>query len=596
MEQNHLYEKDRLRIGKYQPMIWGLVIWGGLFALLQIHFRYHLYYIEQSQLFLFSKAHWCETVAHPGGFARWIGEFLVQFFVLPYAGAAIVALLLVAVSAGVMAVAKRFCVSSCFFLLYLLPAVTLLWMHFDFNYRTQGTVAYLLMLVFLAAYVRIPAFRWRLRIGGVITPVLFWLGGPIVHLFALSALLFEWSKKERGWYTSFFFLFLSILLSLACVYGSISGEFRWILLPDLYYHDALHPKPAIYGSWGILPVILLVSHFLQQKSVSDKRTVRWLAGIVQVCLFVGFIGWSVIRFGDSKSLKLKRLDYYARTGQWDRTIEACQGELTNFLYLCHLNMALAHKGMLADRMFAYDQRGINGLLVQANKSENVSCLLSDAYFAMGATALSQEMAFEGYVCAMDNGNPRMLKRLVQTNLIYGAYPVAEKYISLLEKTFAYRGWAKSQRKFLYNDEAVEKDPVLGVRRKALPIHNTLAQLDGLTVDLERFSMANPTFQAPIQYAGAIYLLSKDLERFKGLIERFYGTDALPVLPLHFQEAVVILAENNPEYWSRFQLSETLITRFTAYKQLVLANRNNNALAGLAYRSYGNSYWFYYMFK
>lgn len=49
---------------------------------------------------------------------------------------------------------------------------------------------------------------------------------------------------------------------------------------------------------------------------------------------------------------------------------------------------------------------------------------------------------------MGYGNPRMLKRLVQTNLIYGAYPVAEKYIRILENTFYYKDWAKSQRKFL----------------------------------------------------------------------------------------------------------------------------------------------------
>lgn len=101
--------------------------------------------------------------------------------------------------------------------------------------------------------------------------------------------------------------------------------------------------------------------------------------------------------------------------------------------MCHLNMALANKGELSDKMFNFDQRGPQGLLVQWNKSENISCMLSDIYFTMGATASSQEMAFEGYVSAMEDGNPRMLKRLVQTNLIYGTYPVAENISQYLRK-------------------------------------------------------------------------------------------------------------------------------------------------------------------
>ncbi|MCS3061523.1 DUF6057 family protein [Parabacteroides distasonis] len=41
----------------------------------------------------------------------------------------------------------------------------------------------------------------------------------------------------------------------------------------------------------------------------------------------------------------------------------------------------------------------------------------------------------------------------------------------------------------------------------------------------------------------------------------------------------------------------MVGRFTDYKRQVLAGRNNsNALPGLMYRSYGDTYWYYYMFK
>ena len=163
--------------------------------------------------------------------------------------------------------------------------------------------------------------------------------------------------------------------------------------------------------------------------------------IVGYFLQWGIIGilflWGTSKYGDLKTLKIKELDYYARTEQWDKTIEACRGKLTNYLYVCHLNMALANQGKLLDEMFHYNQMGLEGLIIPWNKQENVSCLLSDIYFTMGAIASSQEMAFEAYVSAMGEGNPRMLKRLIQTNLIFGAYPVAEKYMEVLGNTWGY---------------------------------------------------------------------------------------------------------------------------------------------------------------
>jgi hypothetical protein len=225
--------------------------------------------------------------------------------------------------------------------------------------------------------------------------------------------------------------------------------------------------------------------------------------------------------------------------------------------------------------------------------------LSDIYFTVNQIALSQEMAFEAYVSTIGDGNPRILKRLVQTNLIYGAYPVAEKYISILEHTYCYRDWARAHRRFLYNDAEVENDSLLGNKRRSLLPDASLAQIDGLDADLHRIAAINPSDPAAILYAGAFYLLEKNLERFQALVEKYFATPVLPVLPLAFQEAVIILSEKDPDYWQHFGVSENVAGRFAEYKrQVVEANRrgSSHALPSLMRRAYGNTYWFYYMFK
>lgn len=582
---------------KYKLVAFWLIVFGALFAFLQMCFEYHFYYIEQSQLFLFSEAYIRNKLLLPGGFSMLVAEFLVQFFIRPYVGALVTAVLLPGVGVCTAGIVKRIAPVSGLFILYVLPMLALLFMHFDFNYRVQGTVCYLMMMALLCGYMRIRNDLFRLVAGCVLVPVLFWLAGSIAVLFAGMVCLFEGLRKTPKWYISLIGVAEVLLLGVGTVYFSLMGEYRWVFGPDLYYHYTLHPKEIIYYSWICLPLVFLVAFFIRNKnSLSGKKWRAGISCIAQLAMIAAVLWWGMPKYSDAKTLKLKKLDYFARTEQWDKTIEECKGKLTNFLYMCHLNMALANKGELSDKMFNFDQRGPQGLLVQWNKSENISCMLSDIYFTMGATASSQEMAFEGYVSAMEDGNPRMLKRLVQTNLIYGTYPVAEKYISILEKTYAYRDWAQSQRKYLYNDEVVESDPILGTRRRMLPDRNSLAMIKGLAGDLALFLEKGPANSAALQYLGAMYLLAKDLEGFKALVEKYYGTEFLPVLPVHFQEAVIVMSEKEPDYWKRFNVSETIVARFTDYKKQVLANRNNSAIAGLLNRSYGNTYWFYFMFK
>ena len=582
---------------KYKLVAFWLVVFGALFAFLQTRFEYHFYYIEQSQLFLFTEAYIRNKLLLPGGFSMLVAEFLVQFFIRPYVGALVTAALLTGVGVCTAGIVKRIAPVSGLFILYVLPMLALLFMHFDFNYRVQGTVCYLMMMALLCGYMRIRNDLFRLVAGCVLVPVLFWLAGSITVLFAGMVCLFEGLRKTPKWYISLIGVAEVLLLGVGTVYFSLMGEYRWVFGPDLYYHYTLHPKEIIYYSWICLPLVFLIAFFVRNKnSLSGKKLFAGISCIAQLAMIAAVLWWGMPKYSDAKTLKLKKLDYFARTEQWDKTIEECKGKLTNFLYMCHLNMALANKGELSDKMFNFDQRGPQGLLVQWNKSENISCLLSDIYFTMGATASSQEMAFEGYVSAMEDGNPRMLKRLVQTNLIYGTYPIAEKYISILEKTYAYRDWAQSQRKYLYNDEVVESDPILGTRRRMLPDRNSLAMIKGLAGDLALFLEKGPANSAALQYLGAMYLLAKDLEGFKALVEKYYGTEFLPVLPVHFQEAVIVMSEKEPDYWKRFNVSETIVARFTDYKKQVLANRNNSAIAGLLNRSYGNTYWFYFMFK
>lgn len=97
--------------------------------------------------------------------------------------------------------------------------------------------------------------------------------------------------------------------------------------------------------------------------------------------------------------------------------------------------------------------------------------------------------------------------------------------------------------------------------------------------------------------GTSYLLEKNVQAFKQMIEKYAGTKVLPVLPKSFQEAVVLYYEKEPERWKQLGASDAVINRFDSYRRVILQNRAMLAsLQGEIAQSFGDSYWFYYTFK
>lgn len=143
-----------------------------------------------------------------------------------------------------------------------------------------------------------------------------------------------------------------------------------------------------------------------------------------------------------------KLDYLSRTEQWQEIETTCHGKTDNYLYMNILARALAEQGKLTDNLLKYRFKNEVSLIVPWNRAEEISILLSDIHFTVGNIAQVQRMAFEGNLCSRGNYNVRLIQRLIQTNLIFGEYNIAEKHIRLLEKTWFYRDWANKQQRYL----------------------------------------------------------------------------------------------------------------------------------------------------
>ena len=81
-------------LNKYHQLLATLVFGLCVFFFWRIRYPFALTYQEQLQMFLFDSDYFLGLMAEPGGLARYVAEFLVQFYNSMAIGATILALLM----------------------------------------------------------------------------------------------------------------------------------------------------------------------------------------------------------------------------------------------------------------------------------------------------------------------------------------------------------------------------------------------------------------------------------------------------------------------------------------------------------------------
>ena len=470
--------------------------------------EFRFYNIAANDLLIYDWAAVWGTLAKPGGLAALIASFLSQFFCLPVAGTLILSGLYVLCAWLVWKLLSKMNDRPVMKGLAFFPVVFLfLCMENDY-YRFQGHIAFILVVTALFAYVSIPEDKKKLRYAAGIgfIPLLYHLAGSVAAVFAVSVFLWEVCRNGiKGLWT---LICLVVFLLMAFVYVKTSMTAGWesSLTPFMYYDWPSTYFFPLYA-WACVPVLILTARLTAGSNVFPRLAV-W-GHVLSLAVALSLAGYFYNAVHSRSYYRLIQEQQLAAEGEWDEIIETADRRQPNYL-VSYLNLALARKGQLVERLGYYNPQPVSKVMYPTPNLKTGLSLQSAVYLSWGYVSAARQAAFDANMVTPGMHNPAQLKILILTNMVLGAPEVAEKYLNILERTLFHRGWAGEMRRALY-DSAYEPDELRRLRN-SLPEKGEYVRYDGLKGDMKDILEADPSNEILSQFYTAYQMLETMEER------------------------------------------------------------------------------------
>ena len=552
-----------------------------VFLFLRLEYAYHLHFHEQNQMFLFSLDYFRSVALIPGGTSDYLSRFLIQFFYYAGAGACIITALSLAVQLLTFACCPRRGMLE--YALSFIPAGCMVIYMCDENALLSAFIAIIFGLCAFIAARRTGDGKWRFVCNLLLCPLLYFLCGsigPIAFLAATAAGTKDWKSVAAG-------LFLVVLCAFVAS-RHFSYPFTRLMF-GTHYHRYHNVEP--FWPWAatvaLCAVLVLDGVFARRQSGSGvvPAVLAWL-------LVAGGTVAGVAVFKDPVKEEMMKYNFLSRMEMWNKMINCAvrQGPDVPMTVSC-LNLALGMTGQMGEHMFEFYQNGVDGLFPPYEREHVGPIPTSEIYWHLGFVNTSQRFSFAAQEVIPDfQKSARCFKRLVETNLVNGAYDVSRKYLEPLKYTLFYRKWALDTEKLLDNPELIPLHELYGRQRDIM-----MKSRDFMYNDYEMDSMLgllyleNNSNRLALQYLLAWCLLKKDLPRFYECYSQLYNGYAAK----SYQEGVLVYwaqTHNGPEGLPPY-ISKENYDRFVKF----VSDAKSKDRAYME-KKYSDTYWFYYYFR
>ena len=571
----------------------GAVLISLLFAIIVALFwvfpyRCALSFQEQYQLFLLTPSYFSERMSVPGGLADYVAEFIVQFYYLYAIGAILLALVFFCLQRLTWMLMRRCGASQAWYLQSFVPAIAL-WAYMgNDNVLLSFAIALLGMeeLMLHALIVRDRCRHWgALPLYLLIAiPAGYWLLGPAVMGISIVPLLPRKQKTAKprpvvtpvGWTVASVLYFVAVVflcgLFLQYPYERLFGGINYFRYPTAIPVA----QWVVEALFALLP--LIVSHLPQ---FENKKAVR--VGVAQLLAII-LCAVGLLRLGfDRATYELIDYDYLVRTHQWQRIIDkAKRHQASSPMGVGCVNLALAMQHQLCDRLFEFYQNGAEGLFPTFTRDMTSPLPTAELFYQLGMINDAERYTFEAQEAIPNyRKSGRLTRRIAQCEIINGNYAVASKYLRQLENSLFYRGWAKRQERFLYNDQAVNADKEYGrLRDLRIKHHDYLFSDQEMDQMLGLLLIDNKKYnnRMAYEYLIAYELLQRDVERLMKYypLGRFVRFDHIPYA---IQQVLIgtWLQRHNTLQGMPYSVDQQNVEATVSFIRAYMTNRNDPAL-------------------
>ncbi len=300
-------------------------------------------------------------------------------------------------------------------------------------YPLSAITGFLLAMLSGLVYVGIKNGRSRFAAGLVLIPLTYWLaGGSHISLLMLM-LVYELlhhpglrikmpdikkspeSDNFRLWYLIIYILIAAGIPLLVRQYFIIQPLIL-TFLSEFYYNIPTAIPVAAVVLFTLPPLLMVIVWFISLKEKSFKAALA-----VQIAAFAVLTWFGFKSFANFEAEQIMTYDYLVRNEKWNDVLKYADTKPPrNFLSLAMVNLSLAKTGQLGNRMFNYNQHGVNGLFLSFNREYVAAIMGNEIFYQLGLTNASQQYAFESMETIPSMGkSARVIKRLAETNLING---------------------------------------------------------------------------------------------------------------------------------------------------------------------------------
>jgi hypothetical protein len=248
---------------------------------------------------------------------------------------------------------------------------------------------------------------------------------------------------------------------------------------------------------------------------------------------------------EREKYELIRQDYLVRHERWSEIIDRAEKYQvqTPFSSVC-VNLALAEKRQLADRMFDFYQSGPDALVMGRIRDLTSMLPSAEVFWRLGMVNSAQRYMFdtqESILNAKRSG--RCTQRIAECMIVNGHYQTARKQLDLLSKTLFYRGWAKEAKACLGDEAKINAHPVWGRQRQLRYKSDFLFSYGEMDKMLGQLFIGNTDNKMALDYMLAQMLLNGNVQAFSQYLpwaQRYGGYSAMP---LGYQDVVRCIQSN-----------------------------------------------------